>query len=323
MLSFWLTTWNIQWLLCFWTWCLAAPGKATLPWGKTLKCCTLTLAMFGQEWSCSKLHTLYRWPALDGSLDVWFRDAILDCTLQLRCGCCSMPHDEKSPWTFPAQKGDQTEFAAVAHLQTPTVLTAGISRPDPAVCLQSQSHSSKPGWTPSIAIPLFPSKMHPPCRDGSYWREIEIAPIISEIWTSSKGWTSLCSSAVLWHSFCIGMMEVFSSKPILPIINPAQDELSLIRSNMRITFCHAETLREAIWIDADVEQEVGFFPCLDAALGLSSAGRHHGFYSMFLPNRGMVKRKKRKKIDRMKEVLGGSDCSVETYQSLKLRKDSV
>lgn len=36
-----------------------------------------------------------------------------------------------------------------------------------------------------------------------------------------------------------------------------------------------------------------------------------------------VEEEKRKKIDRMKEVLGGSDCGVETYQSLKLRKYSV
>lgn len=36
-----------------------------------------------------------------------------------------------------------------------------------------------------------------------------------------------------------------------------------------------------------------------------------------------VEEEKRKKIDRMKEVLGGRDCSVETSQSLKLRKDSV
>lgn len=90
-------------------------------------------------------------------------------------------------------------------------------------------------------------------------------------------------------------MEVSSSNSILPVTNPAQGELSLIRNNMRITFCHAETSGKATWTDvqyAGVEQEEGFFPHLDAALGLTFT--RHYFTASSFQNSCMLKRKKGK-----------------------------
>lgn len=115
------------------------------------------------------------------------------------------------------------------------------------------------------------------------------------------------------------MMEVFSSKSILPVINPAQDELSLTRSNRRITFCHAETLNKAIRRNADVEQKEGFFHVWMQHRDWAVLADTTDFTAHSLQNRWMLKRKK----DRMKEVLGGSDSSVEICQSFELRKDSV
>lgn len=90
---------------------------------------------------------------------------------------------------------------------------------------------------------------------------------------------------------------------------------------MRITFCHEETLKKAI--DADVELEERLFSMSGCSTGTEQCWQTLWIYSTLLPRQVYVEEEKRKKIDRMKEVFRGNDCSVETYQSLKLRKDSV
>lgn len=71
-----------------------------------------------------------------------------------------------------------------------------------------------------------------------------------------------------------------------------------------------------------MEQVEGFLPCLESC-NIQIEQHCQTLQILLHASSTQVYVEKRKKLGGRREVPRGSDCRVETYQSLKLRKDSV
>lgn len=162
-----------------------------------------------------------------------------------------------------------------------------VTRPDPA-CACSPSATALNQDSPSIVIPLFPREMHLPYR-----REIQIDP--HHLWNLDffKRLSSTvlfnCNVTFLLHQYDGGFQQQVHSPSYKPctrwaVPHQKQQEDNILprrnikQSNKKKCRCGARG---------------GIFPCLDAAQGLGSAGRHYRFYSTFPPKQVDVEEEKR------------------------------